>query len=299
MSASLEPVSSGLFLRGLVQDAENTPEIGKLDEIFRRVLALLEVPGQTAIAVGERAEGGLDPPPHRQRHEATGRRIAEGDLDINAVTLGRRANGRPGVDAIDLDPLKVPASFGSPSQERCQAVRVMQVGRRDEHGEDEAERAGQDMALDAPDLLVAVNTARAFLRTRYDPWRIDDSRRRLRVLAQARPCGRGQQRGGIGPYPVTMEAVPVAAHGRPGTELLGQAAPAAALGRQINTAVDHLTNVPGQGRIGLDQRPDQRPFRLAQIARIAPAIVLVTLAVLPSPHPTLTSSVRTKIGLPR
>src|SRR3954471_15789680 len=84
----------------------------------------------------------------------------------------------------------------------------MQVGRRDEHGEDEAERAGQDMALDAPDLLVAINTARAFLRTRYDTWRIDDSRRRLRVLAQARPCGRGQQRGGIGPCPVTMEAVP-------------------------------------------------------------------------------------------
>ena len=168
-------------MRGSVQDAENTPEIGKLDEIFRRVLALFEVPGQTAIAVGERAEGGLDPPPHRQRHEATGRRIAKGDLDINAVTLGRRANGRPGIDAVDLDPLKVPARFGSPRQERRQAVRAMQVGRRDEHGENEAERAGQDMALDAPDLLVAVNTARAFLRTRYDTLRIDDSRRRLRV----------------------------------------------------------------------------------------------------------------------
>lgn len=55
------------------------------------------------------------------------------------------------------------------------------------------------MALDASDLLVAVNTARAFLRTRYDTLRIDDSRRRLRILAQARSCGRGQQRGGIGP----------------------------------------------------------------------------------------------------
>src|SRR5687767_5415984 len=139
-------------VRGSVQDAENTPEIGKLDEIFRRVLALFEVSGQTAIAVGERAAGGLDPPPHRQRHEATGRRIAKGDLDVNAVTLGRRANGRPGIEAVDLDLLKVPASFGSPRQERRQAVRVMQVGRRDEHGENEAERAGQDMALDASDL---------------------------------------------------------------------------------------------------------------------------------------------------
>jgi len=59
------------------QDTQDTPEIGQLDHVLCRFAALLEVPGQAPVAVGERAERGLDPPPDRQGREAAGGGVAE------------------------------------------------------------------------------------------------------------------------------------------------------------------------------------------------------------------------------
>src|SRR4051794_3613876 len=72
----LEPVSLDETLIEAGQDTQDTPEIGQLDHVLCRFAALLEVPGQAAVAVGERAERGLDPPPDRQGREAAGGGVA-------------------------------------------------------------------------------------------------------------------------------------------------------------------------------------------------------------------------------
>src|SRR5690242_15351528 len=75
--------------------------------------------------------------------------------------------------------------------------------------------------------------------------------------AGALPSRRGQEGGGVRPGAVAAEAVPVAAHGLPRAEILGRRSPAATLGPEVKTAVDHRTDVLGQGRVGLEQGSDQ------------------------------------------
>src|SRR3954453_21046873 len=171
------------------QEAQKAPEIGPLDRRLGRLTALLEVPGQAPVAVGERAERGLDPPPDRQGREAPGGGVAERDLDLDGVPLGRRPDRRAGVDRVDLDPPQVPPGFGRPVEQGLQAVPVVQVRGRDEDREDEAERAGEDVALDALDLLVAVDAALAPLRPRGDALRVDDPGRRRPALAAGGGAG--------------------------------------------------------------------------------------------------------------
>src|SRR3954454_7413108 len=90
------------------------------------------------------------------------------------VLRGRR-DGRPGMDAIDLDAVEVPARVGSPVQEDRHSFGVMQAGHGDQDGQDEARRAGQDVALDALDLLVAIEAAGSLLRSRDDALRVQDA----------------------------------------------------------------------------------------------------------------------------
>src|SRR3954462_12093616 len=123
--------------------------------------------------------------------------------------------------------------------------------------------------------------------------------RRPRGLAEPRPGRRGQEGGDVRPDAVAAEAVPVAAHGLPRAEVLGQRSPAAALGPEVKTAVDHRTDVLGQGRVGLEQGSDQLPFRVRQVARVASAIILVPLTILHRPHPPPPSLLTTELGAAR
>src|SRR3954466_1184065 len=127
----LEPVLSGEILIEAGQDTQDTPEIGQLAQVLCCFAALLEVPGQAPVAVRERAERGLDPPPDRQGREAAGGGVAERDLDLDGVPLGRRPDRRAGVDRVGLDPPQVPPGFGRPVEQGLQAVRVVQVRGRD------------------------------------------------------------------------------------------------------------------------------------------------------------------------
>jgi hypothetical protein len=147
----------------------------------------------------------------------------EHDLDLDLVALRGSAHHRSRVDAVDLDPREPPAGHVGLFQERCQAMRVVQTGGRDEHGQDEAERAGQNMALDAFDLLVRVDPACAFLRPGRDALRVHDPGRWLGILAEARPGGRGEVIARVTPdvlallgdgVPQTEAAIVVALAGR-------------------------------------------------------------------------------------
>src|SRR3954454_14571250 len=89
-----EPVLLGEILIEAGQDTQDTPEIGRLDHVLCCFAALLEVPGQAPVAVRERAERGLDPPPDRQGREAAGGGVAERDLDVDGVPVGRGPDHR-------------------------------------------------------------------------------------------------------------------------------------------------------------------------------------------------------------
>jgi hypothetical protein len=155
------------------------------------------------------------------------------------------------------------------------------------------------VALDALHLLVAVHPALAPLRSRGDALRVHDPGRRRGGLAEPRPGRRGQKGGDVRPDTVAAEAVPVAADCLPRPEVLGQRPPPAALDPKIKTAVDHRTDVFGQGAVGLEQGSDQLPFRVRQVARVASAIVLVPLTIFHRPHLPPPSLFTTEVGAPR
>lgn len=90
-----------------------------------------------------------------------------------------------------------------------------------------------------------------------------------------------------------LSAVPelkILVHRAPGRQILGQGAPLAAGGQDVENAVHHLAHVHRAfapvvlGR--RDQRLDQRLFRIRQIARLAQAGALVHPPVLDHPHRT-------------
>jgi hypothetical protein len=70
------------------------------------------------------------------------------------VPAGNRFDCGTSVDPIDLDPVKTQSVLDGPIQKKVDRLGV--IGRRDQDRQNEAERAGQDMALDALDFLVAV-----------------------------------------------------------------------------------------------------------------------------------------------
>src|SRR5829696_1474289 len=103
--------------------------------MFSRCGRLLEIAGQPSRAIGQRSERRLDAPAQRERLEPFCIPLSGRDLDVEVVGCCGLRHPRTDVDSIDLDPLQ-----------------------------DEAERAGQHMALDAFYRLVAVVTARPGLR---------------------------------------------------------------------------------------------------------------------------------------
>jgi hypothetical protein len=70
------------------------------------------------------------------------------------MPTGNRFDRGTGVDPIDLDPVKTQSVLNAPIQKKFGRLGV--IGRRDQNRQNEAERAGQDMALDTFDFLVAI-----------------------------------------------------------------------------------------------------------------------------------------------
>ena len=71
-------------------------------------------------------------------------------------------------------------------------------------------------------------------------------------------------------------------------QVLRDVAPLAAGAQDIHHTVDHLAHVDGTlaaAALGRrDQRPDQPPFRIGEVARIAQLVAVVAMAVFDRPH---------------
>src|SRR4051794_31650002 len=103
------------------------------------------------------------------------------------------------INPIDIDPLKAPSIFGRPLQKSIDHFRVMNVGGRNDNGEDEAERTGQDVPFHALDLFIPVESPATFLRSRYNTLRVHDPGRRLTRMALSLAHGPGQVAGHFRP----------------------------------------------------------------------------------------------------
>src|SRR5689334_10151213 len=143
---------------------QDTVEIGDFYGILSSRCALLKIASQTTIVIGLRAEGSLDPPAYGQRCEPLHLRWAGADLHVEIMTRRGSVHAFADVDPIDLDALGRPSMLRRPIQQWPGRLRVMYIGRGHQHGEHEAERAGQNVALDPLDLLVAINAPLALLR---------------------------------------------------------------------------------------------------------------------------------------
>src|SRR6187455_600029 len=143
------------------------------------------------------------------------------------------------------------------------------------------------MAFHALDFLVAVEPTLTLLRAGDDALRIHDPGRRLRRAAVGSSYPSRQLGGGIRPHAVGPEPVVPRAHRLPCPEVDRQRPPRAARMLQVETGVDHLAQIGGEGEVVLEQGLDDIPFRVRQVARIASPISLVFFSVLVCPHPNL------------
>src|SRR5688572_3920940 len=96
--------------------------------------------------------------------------------------------------------------------------------------------------------------------------------------------------GGIRPHAVSPEPVIPSAYRLMRTEVGRQRPPGAARMLQVETAVHHLAHIGGESKVAGEQRFDDIPFRVRQVARIASPISLVFLTVLVCPHLNLLSA---------
>lgn len=71
-------------------------------------------------------------------------------------------------------------------------------------------------------------------------------------------------------------------------QILGHVAPLASRAQHIQQAVDHLAHIHRPSAAtpfgGRDERGDQRPFLVGQIARVAKLVAVVARAVVSGPH---------------
>src|SRR6476661_3643039 len=93
--------------------------------------------------------------------------------------------------------------------------------------------------------------------------------------------------GGIRPHAVGPEPVIPTAYRLMRTEVGRERSPGAACMLQVETAVHDLAHIGGESKVAGEQRFDDIPFRVRQVARIASPISLVFLTVLVCPHPNL------------
>ena len=222
----------------------------------------------------------------RQRLEACLVPFAGRDLDIDAIVHRGLRDVGTDIEAIHLEALDRPIVLGRKHQQCGHRLRVVHISRRDQNRQHKAQRARQHMALDAAHLLVAVQATRSGLRTRRHALAVQaqtnrlrrDGRHRLRRSALFGAHGPREQGRDISPDVVTSEAIMPSPHGLPENELLRQEASRAAHLFQIQTRVDHLAQVSRQSHIDTRYRLDCLPFRVRQIAGVAPAAIFVSLS---------------------
>src|ERR671910_419853 len=135
----------------------------------------------------------------------------------------------------------------------------------DQDRQNEAERAGQDMAFHALDFLVAVEPPLTLLRAGDDALRIQDPGRRLRRAAVGSSHPSRQLGGGIRPHAVGPEPIVPRAYRLPRPEVDRQRPPWAARMLQVETGVHHLAHIGSEGKVAPEQRFDDIPFHVRQV----------------------------------
>src|SRR5689334_4297316 len=263
---------------------QDTVEIGDFHGILSSRRALLKIAGQTTIVVGLRAKGSLDAPAYGQRREPFHLRWTGGDLHVEIMTRRGSVHALADVDPINLDALGRPSVLRRAIQQWPGGLRVVHIRRGHQHSEHEAERAGQDMALDPLDLLVAINAALALLRPRHNALRIKDRGGRLGGMAVLLAHRTRQHTAHLGPDPVVVKPVMPGSDRFPGAKVLGQIAPPATSLVQIQAGVDHLAHHRRQGLVNRKIRRNGLPLRIRQVAWVAPTVVLVAFTMFRRPH---------------
>src|SRR3954462_1482545 len=94
-----------------------------------------------------------------------------------------------------------------------------------------------------------------------------------------RQIGAGLSPDALGPEPVIPSA-----HRLVRTEVARQRSPLAARMLQVKTGIHHLAHIGSEGKVVPEQRFDDVPFRIRQVARIASPIILVFLTIFVCPH---------------
>src|SRR4051795_9124630 len=242
-------------------DSTDEPtEVGDEHHRLGHLRQLLPVADETPAAGGQDAEGLLDAPAERDRDEALALPRARGDGEDRAVPGGVAGDVLARVAAVAGQPPQAPAGGVGAREQRVGAVPVVHAGGGHHGDEEEAGRAGQDVALATVDLLAAVPAAFPLPGAAAHALAVDEAGPGLGAPAGG-GARRGRQRaGGAVPHALAAEAVPPPAHRLPGREVLGQGPPAAALGHEVEASLHDRPNGGAQRAVGREAGHSQCPL---------------------------------------
>src|SRR5690242_9458296 len=163
--ATFAPIQSWTSLRPCLTSAcssdstDEPAEVGDEHHRLGHLRQLLPVADETPAAGRQDAEGLLDAPAERDRDEALALPRARGDGGDRAVPGGVAGDVLARVAAVAGQPPQAPAGGVGAREQRVGAVLVVHAGGGRHGDEEEAGRAGQDVALATVDLLAAVPAA--------------------------------------------------------------------------------------------------------------------------------------------
>src|SRR5262249_48903660 len=151
-------------------------------------------------------------------------------------------------------------------------VAVLDVGRMDRSGHDQAQRVDHDVPLAAVDLLVRVLAMRSALLGGLDALAVDDPH--AGALLAAGPVTDAVAKGVVDPRPgaVVAPLVKVVVAGAPGGEVMGHHPPGATAAEDVEDTVEDIAELdrarPASRLGGWEKALEAFPLGAGQIGRI-------------------------------
>src|SRR5579872_3640984 len=177
------------------------------------------------------------------------------------------------VAAVGLHDLQARLLFaGQPGEHLLGGAGVIDVGRRDHHGQQHSQRVHDDVPLAAADLLTAIGAHLLAAVRRLDRLAVDAGDPRVGVAAGALTDAGAQGVPEQVPGAVARPGLEVVVDGLPGGEVVGQGAPGTALAGEVAEGVDDRTHVGLAGSAAGAGKRDplvhEGPLRIGQVGGI-------------------------------
>jgi len=195
------------------------------------------------------------------------------NLQISLATLLGPSHQLARVTAVRPDQLQLLVPISDSLEDQLGPVTVLNPGRVDDNGKNQAHHINQQMSLTPADLLASVISIGPTLLVRLGRLAVDDSSSRFDLAARLSPNLVSERLMDQFPGAVALPATEVIIDGPSRREIMGDQMPGAPGTKDVEDGVDDLAHVGGPrsaaAGFGKNERGDQFPLGIGQVRSVA------------------------------